>query len=67
MEFHPKIALQSDSVKDMDWDEAKMEIALIGIPTLAPLPYGIEIKSDITDDDFIEEMKGISDAHGFWS
>jgi hypothetical protein len=44
-----------------------MEIALIPVPTLALLPYGIEIKSVIIDDDFIEEMKGISDAHGFWA
>jgi hypothetical protein len=39
-EFRPEIALQADLVKDTDWDEANMEIALITIPTLAPLPYG---------------------------
>jgi hypothetical protein len=44
-----------------------MEIALIAIPTLAPLPYGKEMKSATLDDGFIEEMKGISNKHGFWA
>jgi hypothetical protein len=66
-EFRPEIALQADSVKDTDWDEANMEIALIAIPTPAPLPYGKEMKSAILDDGFIEEMKGISNKHGFWA
>jgi hypothetical protein len=44
-----------------------MEIALIAIPTLAPLPYKKEMKSAILDDGFIEEMKGISNKHGFWA
>ncbi len=65
--FPPKIALQSDSVKDTDWDEAEVEIALIAIPTLASLPYGFQIKSVIIDNDFIDEMKEISEAHGFWA
>jgi hypothetical protein len=58
-EFRPKIALQANSVKDTDWDEANMEIALITIPTLTLLPYGKEMKSVILDDGFIEEKKGI--------
>ncbi len=58
--FRPEIALQADLVKDADWDEANIEIALIAIPTLAPLPYGKEMKSAILDDGFIKEMKGIS-------
>jgi hypothetical protein len=66
-EFHPKIALRADLVKDTDWDEANMEITLIAIPTLAPLPYGKEMKSAILDDGFIKEMKGISNKHGFWA
>jgi hypothetical protein len=37
-EFRPEIALQADLVKDTDWDEANMEIALIVIPTLTLLP-----------------------------
>ena len=37
-EFRPEIALQSDSVKDTDWEDAQIEIALIAIPTFAPIP-----------------------------
>jgi hypothetical protein len=45
-----------------------MEIALIAIPPLAPIPYGTkEIKSTTLDDNFIEEMKAISSEHGFWA
>jgi hypothetical protein len=66
-EFRPEIPLQSDSVKDTDWEDAEMEIALVAIPTLAPIPYGKEIKSGILDDNFIEEMQAISDVHGFWA
>ena len=64
MEFRPKIPLHAESVKDTDWDNAEMEIALIAIPTIAPLPFGKEISSSISDDDFIKEMKSISDEHG---
>jgi len=66
-EFHPEIALQSDSVKDTDWEDAQMEVALVAIPTLAPIPYGKEIKSVILDENFVAEMKSISSAHGFWA
>jgi hypothetical protein len=66
-DFRPEIALQSDSVKDTDWDDAEMEIALIAIPTIAPLPFGKEISSTVSDDDFLEEMKSILDVHGFWA
>ncbi len=66
-EFKPKIALQDDSVKETDWDNAKIEIALIAIPTIVPLPFGMEITSTMSDDDFIDKMKGISNAHGFWA
>ncbi len=66
-EFRPEIALQANLVKDTDWDEANMEIALIAIPTLTPLPYGKEMKSAISDDGFIKEMRGISNKHGFWA
>jgi hypothetical protein len=64
-EFRPEIALQATLVKDTDWDEANMEIALITIPTLAPLPYRKEMKSAILDDGFIEEMKSISNEQVF--
>ena len=63
--FRPEIPLQSDSVKDTDWEDAEMEIALVAIPTLAPIPYGKEIKSTTLDENFIEEMQAISSAHGF--
>jgi hypothetical protein len=63
----PEIPLQSDSVKDTDWEDAEMEIALVAIPTLAPIPYGKEIKSTTLDKNFIEEMQAISSAHGFWA
>ena len=66
-EFRPEIPLQSDSVKDTDWEDAEMEIALVSIPTLAPIPYGKEIKSTTLDKNFIEEMQAISSAHGFWA
>ena len=66
-EFRPEIALQSDSVKDTDWEDAQMEVALVAIPTLAPIPYGKEIKSVILDENFVAEMKSISSAHGFWA
>jgi len=51
-EFHPEIALQSDSVNDTDWEDAQMEIALVTIPTFAPIPYGVEIKSTMLDENF---------------
>ncbi len=54
-EFRPEIPLQSDSVKDTDWEDAEMEIALVAIPTLAPIPYGKEIKSTTLDENIIEE------------
>ena len=44
-----------------------MEITLIAIPTLVPVPYGKEITSTTLDDIFIEEMKSILLEHGFWA
>ena len=64
-EFRPEIPLHAKLVKDTDWDDAEMEIALIAIPTIAPPPFGKEISSSISDDDFMEERKGILDGHGF--
>ena len=54
-------------MKDTAWEVAKKEITLIVIPTVAPLPFGTDIKSTVLDDDFIEEMQKISAAHGFWA
>jgi hypothetical protein len=58
-EFRPEIPLQADSVKDTDWDNAgvEMEIALIAIPNIVPIPFGTEINSTTADDDFTDEMK----------
>lgn len=66
-EFRPEISLQSDSMKDTDWEDAEMEIALVAIPTLAPIPDGKEITSTTLDDSFIQEMRAISIEHGFWA
>ena len=53
-------------VKDTDWEFASAEILLVAIPTLVPLPYGKEIKSTTLDNEFNDEMQGISNKHGFW-
>jgi hypothetical protein len=37
------------------------------LPTLAPLPFGKEIKSIMLDNDFLNEMIKISPEHGFWA
>ena len=66
-EFRPEIPLQSDSVKDTDWEDAQMEVALVAIPTLAPIPYGKEIMSLTLDENFVAEMTSISKEHGFWA
>jgi len=60
-EFRPEIPLQADSVKDTDWDNAgvEMEIALIAIPNIVPIPFGTEINSTTADDDFTDEIKKI--------
>jgi hypothetical protein len=66
-EFRPEIPLQSDSVKDTDWEDAQMEVALVAIPTLAPIPYGKEITSLTLDENFVAEMSTISKEHSFWA
>ena len=66
-EFRPEIPLQSDSVKDTDWEDAQMEVALVAIPTFAPIPYGKEITSLTLDENFVAEMSAISKEHGFWA
>jgi hypothetical protein len=65
--FHPKIPLQIDSVKDTDWAKANKDITLVILPTLAPLPFGADIKSIALDDDFIKEMKTLSFENRFWA
>jgi hypothetical protein len=65
--FRREIPLLADSVKNTEWEEAKKEIALIVIPTLALLPYGTDIKSTILNDEFIKEMQQLFVQHGFWA
>jgi hypothetical protein len=65
--FRPKIALQPEMLKESKWANAMKDLALVVIPTLAPLPFGKEIESTMLDDDFIEEMTNISPEHGFWA
>jgi hypothetical protein len=56
-EFRPEIPLRADSMKDTDWDDAGVEIALITIPNIIPIPFSTEINSITADDDFTDEMK----------
>jgi hypothetical protein len=65
--FRPEIPLQIDSVKDTEWEKAKENVALIVLPTLAPLPFSADIKSTVLDDDFLEERKSLSPEHEFWA
>jgi hypothetical protein len=65
--FRPKIALQPEMLKDSKWVNATKDLALIVIPTLAPLPFGKVIESTVLDDDFIKEMMKLSPKHGFWA
>jgi hypothetical protein len=65
--FRPKIALQPEMLKDSEWVNATKNLALIVIPTLAPLPFGKVIESTILNDDFIKEMMKLSPEHGFWA
>jgi hypothetical protein len=65
--FRPKIALLAHSVKDTEWENVSNKIALVIIPTLAPLPLGTDIKSAVIDNNFINEMQKNSAEHGFWA
>ncbi len=67
MIFCPQIPLQAKMVKDAEWEEATKDIALIVLPTLAPLPFGRDIESTMLNNDFIKEMAKITVKHGFWA
>ncbi len=54
-------------VKDTEWEAATKDIALIVLPTLAPLPFGRDIESSMLNNDFVEEMGKITVEHGFWA
>jgi hypothetical protein len=61
--YRPEIALQPEMLKDTEWDGATKSLALIMLPTLAPLPFGKEIKSTMLDDDFVDKKeKNLSQA-----
>ncbi len=64
--FRPKIALQPEMLKNSGWVNAMKDLALIVIPTLAPLPFGKVIESTMLADDFIKEMMKLSPKHGSW-
>jgi hypothetical protein len=66
-EFRPEIHITTNMVKETDWEQATTNIAIIAIPTLAPLLFGKEIESTIFDEKFAEEMQKISSKHGFWA
>jgi hypothetical protein len=63
----PEMPLSADILKDTIWKEAKKELALWMIPTLAPVPFGKRIKSTIFDDSFVNQMEKMSEEHGFWA
>ena len=54
-------------MKDTNWDDAGVEIALIAIPNIVLIPFGTEINSTTANDDSIDEMQKLSDVHGFWA
>ena len=43
------------------------DIALCALPSLVPIPFGIQIESCYYNEAFIDEMKKISPEHGFWA
>jgi hypothetical protein len=54
-------------VKDTELEEANKDIALVVLPTLAPLPFRRVIESTMLDDEFSEEMAKITIENGFWA
>ncbi len=58
--FCPQIPLQAEMVKDTEWEEVTKDIALIVLPTLAPLPFGRDIESTMLNNDFIKETAKIT-------
>ena len=66
-EFRPETPLIIDTVKDTAWESALNEIARCALPSLVPIPFGIQIESCYYNEAFIDEMKKISPEHGFWA
>jgi hypothetical protein len=55
-EFCPEIPLEVNMVKDTAWENAMQDIALIALPTLVPIPFGMYVESTIFGNAFMEEM-----------
>ena len=58
--FFPEIPLIIDTVKDTAWESTLNDIALCALPSLVPIPFGIQIESCYYKEAFIDEMKKIS-------
>ena len=65
--YRPEIPLEENMVSGTGWENAEMDISLISLPNLAPIPFGIDFQSHTFDDAFAKEMKNISVDHGFWA
>jgi hypothetical protein len=65
--YHPKIPLEANMVSGTTWESVEMDIALIALPTLVPIPFGIDFQSHTFNDAFTDKMCKISTEHGFWA
>jgi hypothetical protein len=64
---HPKIPLEANMVSGTTWESMEMDIALISLPTLVPIPFGIDFQLHTFNDAFTDKMCKISTEHGFWA
>ncbi len=65
--YRPEIPLDANMVSGTNWENAEMDISLIALPTLVPIPFGIDFQSHTIDDAFADKMCKISVEHGFWA
>jgi hypothetical protein len=65
--YRPEIPLEANMVSGTNWENAEMDISLIALPTLVPIPFGIDLQSHIIDNAFTEGMRKVSSEHGFWA
>ena len=67
---HPEIPLEAKMVSGTNWENAEMEISLISLPTLVPIPFGIDFQLHTIDDAFVEEMEkflsSMASGQRFW-
>jgi hypothetical protein len=68
-EYCPESTLTGNIVDGIIWEESakKGQLVFCAIHTLAPIPFGTNITSLEFDEDFLIEMREISNAHAFWS